>query len=95
MAERGGQLGNQNAVKAKRWQLAIDAALETRSRAEGVEALERLAEKLLMKCEQGDVTALKELGDRMDGKPAQVITGENGDPLFQIGEIKVTVVDPK
>lgn len=77
-------IGNQNAVKAKRWQLAIDAALATRSKAKGIEALEELAEKLLTKCEQGDVTALRELGDRMDGRPAQAITGADGGPLVLI-----------
>ena len=52
MAERGAPLGNQNAVKAKRWQQAIDRALERRSKAAGIEALDELAEKLLVSSRQ-------------------------------------------
>lgn len=69
----GAPFGNQNAVKAKRWAQAIDRALEKRSRSAGIEALDALAEKLLVLAEQGDLAALKELGDRMDGKAAQTI----------------------
>ena len=70
--------GNQNAAKAKVWSAAIQRALDKRgvSRAE---ALDALAEQLLKKCEEGDLPALKELGDRLDGKPAQSVT-LGGDP---------------
>ncbi len=71
MATSGGQPGNQNAVKAKRWQQAIDRALEKRSKAKSIEALDELAEKLLANCDSGDMAALRELGDRIDGKPSQ------------------------
>ena len=40
-------LGNQNAVKAKRWQQAIDRALAKKSKSAGIEELDRLAEKFL------------------------------------------------
>ena len=56
-------LGNNNAAKAKVWQAAISRALEARTRREGVEALDLLAEKLLQKAEEGEISALKELGD--------------------------------
>lgn len=65
--------GNQYAVKAKRWSQAIDRALANRSRADGIEALDALAEKLLTLADQGDLGALKELGDRIEGKPSQAI----------------------
>lgn len=35
--------------------------------------LERLADALVTKALAGDVTAIREIGDRMDGKPAQSI----------------------
>ena len=50
-------------------------ALEKRSRASMVEALDDLAEKLLQGCDDGDITALKELGDRLDGKAIQQVDG--------------------
>ena len=71
-------LGNQNAVKGKRWAQAIERALERRSRREQIDALDRLAEKLLSVCDAGDLAALKELGDRLDGKANQSISGPDG-----------------
>ena len=66
-------VGNQYAAKAKQWSLAIERALAKRSKRTKVEALDALAEKLLEKCDEGDMAALKELGDRLDGKPAQAV----------------------
>jgi len=43
--------------------------------------LEMLADKLVDKALEGDVSALKEIGDRIDGKPAQAITGEADAPI--------------
>lgn len=77
----GAPLGNQNNVKGGRWKAAIDRALEKRSRAKQIEALDELAEKLLAACDSGDLQALKELGDRLDGKATQAITGAGGGPL--------------
>lgn len=76
-------LGNQYAAKSKKWQLAIERALAKRSTSAGVEALDALAEKLLAACDAGDLSALKELGDRLDGKAKQQIeaTGEGGGPI--------------
>lgn len=74
-------LGNQNAAKAKVWSAAINRALEKRgvSRAE---ALDALAEKLLGLADQGDLGALKELGDRLEGKAAQTIQGPEGESVL-------------
>ena len=35
--------------------------------------LRRIAEKLTEKAEQGDLAAIRELADRLDGKPVQVV----------------------
>jgi hypothetical protein len=35
--------------------------------------LRRIADKLAEKAEEGDLAAIRELADRLDGKPAQVI----------------------
>lgn len=66
-------IGNNNAAKAKRWSAAIERALANRSRKASLDALDALAEKLLAKCDEGDMSALKELGDRLDGKPMQAV----------------------
>ena len=73
--------------------MAINAALENRSRRDGIEALEALAERLLTLAEQGDLGALRELGDRIEGKPGQaVILG--GDAANPLSLITRRIVDP-
>ena len=77
----GAPLGNQNAAKAKRWSDAIDRALEKRSKVEGIQALDALAEKFLDEVEAAGINGYKELGDRLDGKAPQAIVGADGGPL--------------
>ena len=90
MAEIGAQPGNQNATKGARWRHAIDRALERRSKAKGIEELDRLADKYLEDVEAAGINGFKEFGDRLDGKPAQQINhaGHDGDPLTIIFEHK-------
>lgn len=81
----GAPLGNQNAVKAKRWQQAIDRALERRSKAEGIQALDELADKYLKTIEaladKPSIQGFADLRDTLDGKPAQALVGPDGGPL--------------
>jgi hypothetical protein len=82
-------IGNQNAAKAKVWRAAIMRALERRtaSRADGIQEIDALAEQLLLAVSSGDLGAIKEFGDRMDGKPHQSVAldgdGEGGPMKFQ------------
>jgi hypothetical protein len=79
----GAPLGNQNASKGRMWHAAIVRALEKRGGGDRVVALDELAELLLKNVATGDMQALKELGDRLDGKPAQAIeaSGPDGGPI--------------
>lgn len=77
MAQRGGQPGNENASKGKLWVAALNRVV---SQDDG-KKLRAAAEKLVDLAVGGDVQAMKELGDRLDGKPAQAITGVDGGPL--------------
>lgn len=71
----GAPVGNRNAAKAKVWHAAIMRALERRKPAdERIAAIDELADKLLDLVSKGDLGALKEFGDRLDGKPAQAVT---------------------
>lgn len=81
MAARGAPAGNQNAHKAKIWSAAIERALAKRCKGDQIAALDALAEKLLLCCDDGDIVALKELGDRLEGKVVQAISGADGEPL--------------
>lgn len=83
-------VGNQNAAKAKIWTAAITRAIERRSAGDRMAALDSLAEKLLTLCDEGDLAALQELGNRLEGKPAQttILNGGEGDE-GQIEPIRV------
>ena len=93
----GAPLGNQNAKRQRVWHQAIMRALETRdkSRLDGKRELDALAEKLLDLVATGDLAALKEFGDRLDGKPSQQVTlsGDEDNPIQVEGRIKL--VKPK
>ena len=81
MAERGGQPGNQNAAKAKRWEAAVVRALEAwpnKPDSTGCSplmiGLNEAAHQFVKGTMGGELPFLKELGDRMDGKAAQTTT---------------------
>jgi hypothetical protein len=80
-------VGNQNAARGKMWKAAIERALDARGAGDRLAALNELAEKLLARAEEGDMSALKELGDRLDGKSVQPIAGDaEGPPVaLEIG----------
>ena len=93
----GAPLGNQNAVKAKRWQQAIDRALAKRSKSEGITELDRLAEIYLDTAERmatnedrPSIAGFSDLRDTLDGKPAQQLQlqGDEAQPLKIIHESK-------
>lgn len=88
----GAPTGNKNATKAKPWAEALNRALL----AEDGKKLRALADKLVDRALEGDVTALKEIGDRVDGKPAQSLTvgGDQDNPLA-ITTIERRIVDAK
>lgn len=90
----GAPTGNQNAANAKLWRAAINRALDKRTKKEGKEAMDELAEKLLELCDEGNLGALQELGSRIEGKPAQaIIGGDEDDPAIKVTG-KITLVRP-
>lgn len=93
MAERGAPKGNKNATKSKPFLAAINRALAARTLKEQRDALDQIADVLIDKCMEGDGTSLKELADRLDGKPAQAIIGDNESDPISITEIVIRAVD--
>lgn len=71
----GAPIGNRNGSKQKLWEDAIRRAIL----ADDGKRLRAIAERLLDKAAEGDIAAMKELGDRIDGKPAQMV-GIGQDP---------------
>ena len=65
----------------KLWREALRRAVL--KRVEGSQNLDRLAGVVVSKALDGDMVAAKEIGDRLDGKPAQALehTGADGGPL--------------
>jgi hypothetical protein len=94
MAERGGQPGNKNATKGKRWQEAIERALERRtgSRIDQLHEIDACADALIDAVLDKDMTAIKEFGDRIDGKVMQNIEAK---VQATIETITRKIVDPR
>lgn len=91
----GAPLGNQNGKKGRLWAEAIKRAVARKMGGDLNHGLDKLAEKLIDAVESGDLQALKEFGDRMDGKPAQAIVGgdEGDNPVRTVSEIVIRAVD--
>jgi len=78
-----GTIGNQNARRAKECRDALKYVLDNfeNSAIKKGQALRGLANKLVEMALDGNLAAIKEVGDRLDGRPAQAIIGEDGGPL--------------
>ena len=76
----GAPLGNKNSIKSNRlWAETIRRAVIQ----DDAQRLRQIAEALLIKASEGDMTAIKELGDRLDGKSLQEnkLTGDSDEPV--------------
>lgn len=83
----GAQPGNTNAKKNKPWRDAIDRAIMRANREgkPGDDVLRVIAGHMLKDAKRGKPWAVKELGDRLDGKSVQPLSGFDG------GDIKVVL----
>lgn len=53
--------------------------------------LRRIAKKLTEKAEEGDLAAIRELADRLDGKPAQVIDRSDA-PVEELSDAELHLI---
>jgi hypothetical protein len=92
MATKGGQPGNNNAGKGRHLSKLLADRLAERAQAQ------ELMDVLLEKALTGDMMAIKEVFDRIDGKPKQAIVGGDEDDapikIHQIERIIVRAKDP-
>ena len=79
-----GQSGNPNGrPKSKPFADALKAALKAAGDDE--DTLKLVAAALVTKARTGDVPAIKEIAERLDGKvPQGIIGGEEGDPAITV-----------
>lgn len=87
--------GNNNAAKGKEWRDALVYSLENFSGSKKGQALRDIAKALIGKALEGDITAIKEIGDRLDGKPVQAIAGADGESPLTIQILRFADTDPK
>ena len=85
--------GNQNAAKNKPWREALNRAL-IRFDGGKENALNRIADQTVTLAVSGEQWAIKEIGERMDGKSAQsvAVTGEDGGAI-RVEKIVRQIVD--
>lgn len=88
----GGQPGNQNAKKGKLFYDALRIALLQEDR----KKLRSITDKLVKAAENGDAWAVKEIMDRMDGKPVQAteISGLDGGIFETLNTINIVLKKP-
>jgi hypothetical protein len=78
--EPGNQLATRNrSSQTKIWADALRIAI-TRAHASGGTKLQALADKTVDEGLAGNMAAIKEIGDRLDGRPPQTLQHEGGDP---------------
>ena len=76
---RGGQLGNKNATKSKPWSEAI-----YKFSVQNPDKKEKIIEKLFEMAAEGDMRAIKEIMDRVDGKALQAISVKGDNDLSEV-----------
>lgn len=81
--------------KTKIWTEAIKAAVSTNPSGEpNYELLKAVSEALVKAAKAGDIQAIKEIGDRLEGKVPQTLgQSEDHENLFPT-ELKVNLVRP-
>lgn len=86
----GAPKGNQNAKNAKEWQQAIKRALSRYSKENWRAGLDKCADQFVQAAASGDAWALKEIGDRIEGKPRQQmeLSGPDGGEIPMSGTVR-------
>lgn len=95
MSAVGAQIGNANAAKGKDWQHALRKALVQYDddKVQAGQALNVIARVVVKGALNGDMACINEIGNRMDGKPAQSLTVSGDDDKPLITMIKMVIVE--
>lgn len=82
---------NAGGNRAKPFRDALKLAIAD---ADGPKALRKIAQALINEASGGNVMAIKEFADRLDGKVPQPVAGDDENPLTLIHRIESILVDP-
>jgi hypothetical protein len=76
-------VGNQFAAKAREWEQSLKRAMARKADGDFRKTLDAIATTVVDKALEGEREAWMEIGNRMDGKPAQALTvaGDAENPL--------------
>ena len=78
----GAPVGNTNYTRGRIFRQALLRVIRSKSRSDRLEELERIAAKLADLAKRGNIPAIRELVDRVDGKAIQAIVGDGENPLL-------------
>lgn len=84
--------GNQNYLKGKRWQKALEKALARIGEGDVDSGLSKVADQVIRKASEGDKDAWKEVSERMDGKVANVVAGDPENPFSMITKVELVAL---
>jgi len=87
----GGQLGNRNSAKGREWSDAVRKVANEECPKKRRKRLINIAYTLIEMAEGGNMSAIIEIGNRLDGKPMQSI---EGDFKQEITKIERVIVKP-
>jgi len=84
--------GNANSGGARVKPFRDALRMELAAAGEDSKALREVAKKLILLAQTGDMAAIKELADRIDGKVATPISGDDENPLNIVAKIERVLV---
>lgn len=93
-----GQSGNPGGrPKVKAWRDALERAVSSNDKKKKRPRLDLIAEACIDAALGGDITAMKEIGDRLDGKvpQQQILTGDEDGGAVKLEKIVREIVDSK
>ena len=91
----GFQKGNKLVANRRKPKPFLDALnMELKAAGDDHKALRRIAKKLIAEAEKGEMWAVKEIADRLDGKVPQAMIGDKGEDPIMFSAIVRTIVDP-
>jgi hypothetical protein len=78
---------------AKSFAAMLNIAINEAGKAEGTTKLRDVADALVTKAVDGDIQAIKEIADRLDGKVPQAVIGDEENPLHFVHAITRKIID--